>query len=442
MNSSPRFAALLEKASPELLERLIGLGKTIDDRAYAPWAELAYRAAPEGLRPEEYWLALQIKRAANRIDLTQLTAKSGRPMQLNLTPRMHTLLRRIERAMPQGVDPNLRDTPTDAPSRYRVSALMEEAIHSSLFEGAVSTVDAAKDMLRSQARPLDLSKQMIVNNYRAMQQIVAWRDLPLSVNRLLDLQRILTENTLDQHAVGRFQTAEDVRVMLVSKTRSKPVFEPPHAHEIAQRIAALIEFANAPDDEEELIPPIVRAILVHYGLAYIHPFQDGNGRTARALFYWVMLARGYRIAEYLAISRQILAQPKQYLESFEHAQADEDDVTYFVLHQLTLIDASVGDLHRYLERKREELKALDGFTRFSARFNARQRAAVSYAVRHPGATFTAISHQTSHQISNNTAKADLKELSDWALLERKRVGTKDLYQVPLNFIQRLKRFKG
>jgi hypothetical protein len=41
------------------------------------------------------------------------------------------------------------------------------------------------------------------------------------------------------------------------------------------------------------IHPVMRAITLHFWLAYDHPFCDGNGRTARALFYWSMLKQGY-----------------------------------------------------------------------------------------------------------------------------------------------------
>lgn len=57
---------------------------------------------------------------------------------------------------------------------------------------------------------------------------------------------------------------------------------------------------------------MLRAILLHFWLAYDHPFEDGNGRTARSLFYWYMRTQGYWLVEYLLISNILRKAPAQY----------------------------------------------------------------------------------------------------------------------------------
>ena len=84
-------------------------------------------------------------------------------------------------------------------------SLVEEAIHSSQLEGAATTRRVAKEMLRTGRPPNDTSERMIANNYQAMDFIRNHAHDPLSTGMLLEIQRILTTDTLDATAVGRFR---------------------------------------------------------------------------------------------------------------------------------------------------------------------------------------------------------------------------------------------
>jgi Fic family protein len=165
------------------------------------------------------------------------------------------------------------------------------------------------------------------------------------------------------------------------------------------------------------VPPVVRAILLHFMLAYDHPFVDGNGRTARLLFYWSMLSQDYWLAEFLPISRLLKKAPAQYARSFLHSEQDGGDLTYFVLYQLRITQRAINDLHEYLDRKvaetqqvRQALKAV------SHRFNVRQLALLENAIRHPGALYTVMSHGRSHGVVAQTARGDLRDLEEQGFL--------------------------
>ena len=90
--------------------------------------------------------------------------------------------------------------------------------------------------------------------------------------------------------------------------------------------------------------PAIRAIILHFWLAYDHPFIDGNGRTARALFYWLMLRHGYWLFEFISISEIILKAPVQYGEAFLYTETDQNDLTYFIIHQTEVIRKSMQSL--------------------------------------------------------------------------------------------------
>ena len=140
------------------------------------------------------------------------------------------------------------------------------------------------------------------------------------------------------------------------------------------RMKQLCDFAN--DDGakgDNFIHPVVRAIVLHFWLAYDHPFVDGNGRTARALFYWSMLRHDYWLVEYLTISSIIRQQTKQYARAFLNTEQDDNDLTYFLLYHTQVIERSIQAFQDYLARKIQERRRL-GRVLVPGLFNERQQA--------------------------------------------------------------------
>ena len=113
----------------------------------------------------------------------------------------------------------------------------------------------------------------------------------------------------------------------------------------------LILFAN---EDDEFIHPIVRAIILHFLIGYIHPFNDGNGRTARALFYWYALKHHYDLLEYISISRIFVHAPVQYTRAYQLTETDSNDMTYFIDFNIHIISRALDALKQYLVHKKEE----------------------------------------------------------------------------------------
>jgi Fic family protein len=188
---------------------------------------------------------------------------------------------------------------------------------------------------------------------------------------------------------------------------------------------AMCSFGNGEQDEA-FIHPVVRAILLHLWLAYDHPFEDGNGRTARAIFYWSMLHSGYWMFEYVSISRILHAAPARYSRSFLYTESDELDATYFLIHQLTVIRRAIDELMEYLRRKMREMRQTVGLLRQST-LNHRQVALITHALRHSDAEYTVRSHSTSHRVTPQSARTDLLDLERRGLLERRQVGKRFVF---------------
>ena len=321
----------------------------------------------------------------------------------------------------EATNPGTRD-------RYILNSLIEESITSSQLEGASTTVEVAKNMLRSGRKATDRSEQMIVNNFLAMRFVLDHPDGPLTPERVLELHRVVTEDTLNDPAkAGSFRDDDDA--IVVQDEVGRLLHLPPKAAELPERLEALCAFAND-RSETDFLHPVVRAVILHFWIGYDHPFVDGNGRTARALFYWAMQSRGYWLAEYLSISRILKKAPGRYGRSFLHSETDENDLTYFVDNQLGVIRRAIDQLQEYLDKKLREIRDVEAALRESADLNHRQLALMGHAMRHPGARYTIESHRRSHNVAYQTARTDLLHLADAGLIRMWKRGKAYQFAAP------------
>ena len=266
---------------------------------------------------------------------------------------------------------------------------------------------------------------MILNNYRGMQAVQRIRGEALALPEVLRLHAMLTADTLDDpEAAGRIQRPGDDRVEIVDLRDQRVLHAPPPAEELPERIEGMIRFANRGLDEAGSCTRSSGAIVLHFWLAYDHPFEDGNGRTARALFYWAMLRHEYWMFEFLSISRQLVEAPARYARAFLHTETDGNDLTYFIVHQIEVILRALDDLDAWIERKIEKTREVEGILKASTSLNHRQLALLAHALRHPDAAYTIRGHRTSHGVVYATARADLLRLAELGLLDRRRVGKK------------------
>lgn len=316
--------------------------------------------------------------------------------------------------MPEQItNPETRD-------QYYVGSLIEEAITSSQLEGAVTTRRVAKEMIRAGRAPRDRSEQMILNNFKTMQQISKVKGKSLTKALVFELHRFVTEKTLDDpSAAGQFRLPHEKRV--VGEDYGQVFHDPPDEKELDHRMEAMCAFANH-KTPKGFMHPVIRAITLHFWLAYDHPFVDGNGRTARALFYWSMLNSGFWLCEYISISHIILKAPVQYARAFLHTETDDNDLTYFVLYHLDVIRRAIEELHDYIQRKTEQIRKLERELRTILVLNHRQRALISHALRHPDQRYTIKWHRVNQNIVYQTARTDLLNLRDRGFFESKKIG--------------------
>ncbi|MEM6646787.1 MAG: Fic family protein [Bacteroidota bacterium] len=393
------------------------------DGRYRHWDTLRHITPPNGLTSEDWWAALKLARQSLYRPMP-LMDKKGDAFQYALVDPVLEGLHQIDRDLSGHMvvgDDVLRPETRD---RYLLTSLVEEAITSSQLEGASTTRVVAKEMIRTERAPRTTGERMILNNYRAMQFVQENRHADLSPDFVERLHRILTQDTLEGPAFRQpgdgIAVYSDTDVLL---------HQPPPAHQITERMKALCDFANG--EETVFLHPVTKAIVLHFWLAYDHPFRDGNGRTARALFYWYMLKRGFWLAEFISISRILKNAPARYAKAFLYTETDGNDLTYFILSQLRVLHQSTDSLKAYLRRKTEEIRQTKAsLQQANLSLNHRQIALLSHAQRHPGYTYTIAAHQRSHGVVYQTARTDLLDLVERGLLMQGKQGRTLIFDAP------------
>ncbi len=423
--AAPQLQALMGSGKVRL-DRIVGRGIGPDvDGVYEHWDHLRHLPPPEGLTPESWWAGIKVARAALARALP-LRDKEGQPFTVSVTSPMLRKLHFLDReaaGLILGAD---QDDDASIRRRHLVRSLIEEAMTSSQLEGASTTRRVAKEMLSTGRAPRDRSEQMIFNNYATMQSLGGLRDQPLTVPMMLEIhQRLMVDALDDPGEAGRLRTAED---NIIIQDRADPtvvLHVPPPPSELHARLQALCDFAND-GGEGEFLHPIIRAIAIHFQIGYDHPFCDGNGRTARALFYWSMLKSGYWLSEYVSISSVLKKSQSAYVRAYLHSESDGSDMTYFIDHQLDVVMQAVNSLRAYLARKGRERRQAESLlkpaSRLGAKLNHRQRALLLDAIKQPGKRYTIAGHQSAHRVTYATARSDLLGLNRLKLLGKGKEG--------------------
>lgn len=411
---------------------------------YLHWDELRHRQPPEGMSHEVWWVAVRMARQGQFAQLPFID-KSGAPMVFAMPEPVLRHLHHVDQDAAGHINlPDQVVSPDDR-DRYLVSSLIEEAITSSQLEGASTTRVVAEAMLRERRAPTDYSERMIFNNYTAMQWIREIKSQPLTPALVLELHRIVTRDTLDDPAdAGRLRQRDDIRIL--DNRDGTVLHEPPSCASLPERLERLCAFANGSADDQPFVHPVVRAILLHFMVGYDHPFADGNGRTARALFYWSMARQGYWLVEYLSISSIIKRAPGQYKTAYLHTETDGNDTTYFLLHQVDVIRKAIAALHEYLARKsaeqRDTARLLHSSRALRGLLNHRQIDLLTHALKHPGFDYAIDAHQRSHNVAYATARSDLLGLAALGLLEQTKRGRAFVFIAPDDLQQRIERSAG
>ncbi|MCK4670256.1 MAG: Fic family protein [Nanoarchaeota archaeon] len=435
----PDIKNIFEKEKEELFnylrrEDIQNFIKRINNQ-YLSWDEFKYRKSPRGTKNELLWALVKLIRNSDMKNLKISKIKSFN-FKYKLINKVQQKLHEFDLNLGGSLGTN-SIVPEEEREKFLISSIMEEAIASSQLEGAATTRKVAKEMLKTSRKPKNKSEKMILNNYLTIKKILELKDKKLTKDTILEIHKSMTRDALDnKEDEGKFRVTNDIHV--IDNITGKIFYSPPDFKHIPQLIDGFCNFANK-NGAEEFMHPIVKAIILHFLMGYIHPFADGNGRTARAIFYWYLLVHGYWLFEFMSISRTIIKSPSQYARAYLYTEGDENDLTYFINYQVRTIDLALKDLGEYIASQIKEKEKLYEFLRIEG-LNIRQIHILKKFSENPKKVMTIKEVENVFDVVYQTARNDLLKLEDLGFLIKKKLGKqKFLFLRAENFKDKIKK---
>ncbi|MBP2831439.1 Fic family protein [Aquimarina sp. U1-2] len=384
------------------------------DNEYLYWDKIKYLAKSIN-EAKKLWLTTKVSREFryDYITIQSIYCK------YNITKNLQKKLHYLDHNFGAGLQKDQLLSELDK-HQYLNNALMEESIFSSMIEGATTTRIKAKDMLRKNKSPKNKSEHMILNNYETIQYISDHKTEDISIEKLYEIHRLVTKNTLEEERVGVFRKNNEIHVM--NEITGEIVHTPPSFELLDNLMKSFCNFFNT-NLKDNFIHPIVKASILHFLIGYIHPFVDGNGRTARAIFYWYLLKEGYWLAEYLSISRVIMKTKTQYEKAYIYTEIDDLDVTYFMNYQVKILIQAFEDLKKYVAKKKKEEGKLSLFFK-EPNINERQAQILYWIMENENRHFTVKEIENIFLVTNQTARTDLESLVDRNILKKIHINKK------------------
>jgi Fic family protein len=195
------------------------------------------------------------------------------------------------------------------------------------LEGYVDSKDAA-EKTGILARDRDIQE---VLNYR---NVMVWIDQQDALNSqglfsektLKTLHSLTMQKLIDEKYIGEYR---DKQVVVKSATDGGIVFRPPVSFEIPYLVGEFLAWVTSPVSDS--VHPLFKAAIMHYQFVFIHPFIEGNGRTARAMATLALYNSGYDFKRFFSIEQYFDSDVERYYQALLSVQqSGENDLTYWL----------------------------------------------------------------------------------------------------------------
>lgn len=424
--------AILTKSEPDKLEQYLEFYNPMDKKGrYLPYDELRHRIA-NGLDHKLAWSLTKLSRIRQQAALLEM-GEPAAPCCYMLTPLIQKAVSEVDRntttASLEWISSKIGEK---SQFEYLLKDLIEdESISSSQLEGAATTTQVAKDLIKRNRKPRSEDERMILGNYKMMLHAWDMRHQPLSLDLIRDLHKIGVEGIDDDaYAPGHFRKTNNVHVV---SSDGEIVHTPPPCENLKTRLKSIVDWANFDhdkNDDSSYVHPLVKAIVLHFCIGYEHPFRDGNGRVARALFYWYMFKKDFSAFRYIAISVLLKKAPTKYGKSYLYTETDQMDLTYFIEYQGSIIIRAIG---KFKEAYSQASLDIDSFNKWLfdsglySQLNDKQRVVFQVAKSGISVAFTIRSVERNLGCSYNTAAAVLNGLVALKLFRKSKEGRSWIY---------------
>lgn len=428
----PNPLAVIAEKDRNKLSRYLEFLSPMDRKGrYLPYDELRHRIDGD-LDHTLVWSLVKSARNRQKIKIIKL-GEPRKHCHYLLTPLIQKAISEVDRnttsASLEWISSKIGEK---SQVEYLLNDLIEdESISSSQLEGAATTTRVAKELLKRNRKPRSEDEKMIVGNYKLM--IFAWenREAPLSLELLREMHKVGVEGIDDDYYVpGNFRTSDDVHVV---NSEGEVVHTPPPCKTLKSRLKELVSWVNEDHDENDdssYIHPLIKAITIHFSIGYEHPFRDGNGRVARALFYWYVFKKDFASFRYIAISVLLKEAPAKYGKSYLYTETDQMDLTYFIEHQSSVIIRAIQKFKNAYKNAAIEIEKFNEWLFKSGLYKKltdKQRTVFQVAKSGIAMVFTIRNVEKNLGCSYNTASSTLNGLVDLKLFSKIKKGREWIY---------------
>jgi len=367
---------------------------------------------------EEVFEEIQNKRKANAKKL-QLENECDSYLWYNITDKTKENISKIKQLGRNKIEHAI-------PNKYKGEALQEtlidEALGSSSIEGAYSTRRQAKEMIDNNLNPLNKSQMMIKNNYKGLLFILESINQEVNKDYTVKLWKILTDETLDEEDITDGYRTD--RVFVQKAITGEKIHEGISYELLESKMSKLYDYANDYTKDESLI----KACIIQYYFLEVHPFFDGNGRTARALMNKFLIHQGFTFFKYFSISKILSEKRSQYYKAIEDCQEHGGDLTYFIDFYIELmVDTLVSIKETYLSHY-IPIIIFDLLKDSFIELNSRQEEGVRFFFKTKKLYIDNKIYQKKFDITQETARKDLSRLNELGLITQKKKGKKYVYR--------------
>lgn len=253
-------------------------------------------------------------------------------------------------------------------AKFRDDAFTRTVHYGTKIEGNDLTENQAAAIVRLHAvgDPKEISQRTgITARDRDIQEVINYRNVIswidnqkkpsfkhlVTQDTLLTLHRLTVQRVIPDADAGVWRSKQ---VVVSSATDQGVVFRPPVSIEIPYLIEQLFEWLHS--SEIEQLHPVFVAAITHYQLVYIHPFIEGNGRTARALAMLLMYALGYDFKRFFSIEQYFDSDVDAYYNALLSVQQANNDLTYWLEYFCYGVALEIDKIQQQVQKLSKDLK--------------------------------------------------------------------------------------
>lgn len=377
---------------------------------YLSRQEIIHRL-PLSISIQQFWPELE-KERRSRARVLPLLDQAGNPFRFVRTTNIENQCDAVAALARR----NVAFTGPEFDALFR-DATVDEALYSGVIEGAFTSRERAADFIRRNKQPGNKSEQMVKNNYDALTYVLEHLEDEIGEDTIIGIARIVTQSAAEVRVDGYREGTVYVT------GREGIVYTPPKAEDVPKMMRSLVTFI-----QENELHPLLKACIAHFYLVYVHPFGDGNGRTARALSYMMLLQSGYDFFRYVSISGIIAQERGKYYRAMRNVEESDGDMTYFIDAYSGMLERTVEEMEQHLkfhvlaDLKMKQLEA-------SGTLNERRLKGAKWLLQSGNNSVTVETWRKKFKVVTETARRDLLALCDSGLLVREEEGRKAVFRL-------------